>query len=221
MDSSTPRCCWLTAFIYQIQVVRPVFQNMGLATKVHARLGHDLVPLVVTNAINTNEIVINKQVDGGHKMHIVPPSTSTRIRYITLYKTGENLDPYLPKYSARVESALKSSLNHAPLAESSPGKTGVKVGHNQSSQRRFTFIQYGHCNISNDNHDISTDSPRDTFLHFLCIHSYLYGCNHEQDSHDMNRCLKLHPQLYRRHRWKASTISVWLVYCRPSLHYRL
>ena len=88
----------------------------------------------MANAWNINVIVINKQVDGGHNMHIVSPSTSTQITGdINLYKLWVHHDACLPNSSARIELAVKSSLNHVPLAEKSADETVVKAGRHQSN----------------------------------------------------------------------------------------
>ena len=83
-------------------------------------------------------------------------------------------------------SELMSPLKYVPLAENISDKAGVKPGRDQSNQHRSISVPYGRCDISNDDHDISTDLPRNTFLHFLSIHSYLNGRNCEQGNRDIN-----------------------------------
>ena len=176
-------------YVYRGSSTTQLFAEMELYVnnRIFETLFGDLVPLVVANALSSNVIIINKQVNGGHNMHTVPPSTSAQISgNIMVYKTGKHYDACLPKSSARAESVEISPLKYVPLAENISDKAGVKPGRDQSNQHRSISVPYSRCDISNDDHDISTDLPRNTFLHFLCIHSYLNGRICEQGNRDIN-----------------------------------
>ena len=163
--------------IYRGSSTTQLFAEMELYVnnRIFETLFGDLVPLVVANALNSNVIIINKQVNGGHNMHTVPPNTSAQISgNITVYKTGKHYDACLPKSSARAESVEISPLKYVPLAENISDKAGVKPGRDQSNQHRSISVPYGRCDISNDDHDISTDlhSCHSYILEFL-MYSFL------------------------------------------------
>ena len=132
--------------IYRDASKTQLFAEMKLYVnnKIFKTLFGDLVPLVMANALESNVIVIKKQVNGGHNMHIIPPSIPAQINInIVVYKTGEHYDGCLPKSSARVESVIESHLKPLPLAENIHSKERVNPNPPQSNQQLPIFSSNG------------------------------------------------------------------------------